>query len=87
MEPGCTPHLRVGRGQWVKVPLLHLRDLSLPEVVDEQLDEGLGGVAPVAAVAVLLHGVLQLVPAAHVAVEETVLAQVVVYAPEALVPV
>ena len=62
----------------MKVPLLHLCDLPFPQIVDEQFDEGLGGVAAVAAVAVLLHGMLQLVPSAHVAVEEAVLAQVVV---------
>ena len=71
----------------MKIALLHLRDLPLPQVVDEQFDEGLGGVAPVAAVAVLLHGVLQLVPSAHVAVEEAVLAQVVVDAAQALISV
>ena len=83
----CATYPRVDGGLRVKVPLLHLRDLPLPKVVDEQFDEGLGGVAPVAAVAVFLHGVLQLVPSAHVAVEEAMLAQVVVDATEALVSV
>ena len=69
---------RVHSGLGVKVPLLHLRDLPFPQVVDEQFDEGLGGVAPVTAVAVLLHGMLQFMTSAHVAVEEAVLAQVVV---------
>ena len=54
--PPLASHPGVEGGLRVEVALLHLRDLPLPEVVDEQLDEGLGGVAPAAAVAVLLHG-------------------------------
>ena len=60
---------------------------DVDDVVDDETDPGLGGVALGAPEAVLPHGVVQPVPAVGEAVEEAVLAQVVAHAAQTLVSV